>query len=879
MPLDRPRRPTKHTSCFLLALAALIPAGTSAQDTCELSLPNAAAAYEQGRFDAARDAVGECLKGRPRRAESVQAFALLVKIHLAVDDLPAAEAALAKLLDAEAEFEPDLFDPPRFVHLVSEARSRRQTPVVTSVSKSRESLLEAPATVVVVTAEEIERRGYLDLEAVLHDLPGLDFSKRAGASYANIYQRGYRSIETNRTLLLVDGVEDNDLASSTAWISRQLALSNIDRIEVIYGPASTMYGANAFAGVINVITKDPKAAEGRTLAFDGRIGAGSWDTRYLDATVGGRTSSGSLRWSLAARRYRSDDFDHLRAYEEWDYDPAFYDSVDYRAKSSLNVASPVAARAILDKYSPEVVSRYFDVVTNDEGEAVALNLNASGDARARQLDQLAFGQNVGGSPVQFSCPVDDWQIYGKLQISNFAFGVQHYRQEEASHVPLVDTFAATGRNGFLWTPEHTFLYVKYQGRFLEDKLSLTSFTQYKKHDLDGSDSANVFLSNYALGALGAADLIEEREPSWPATFSYRSNSQLRTELNAFYDHSERFSVVGGAELRFSSIGARNVSSSTPPASETGSVSDEIAGGNQIASRDLGAYAQASFRPWAKLKLVAGGRLDHNKIRETGGFGSVFNTRLAAVYRWRGLVFKGIYSEAFQDVPNFQRFETVPGVRELDNPDLAPEAVSNFELSAGWRPRQNLALELVSYWANYEGIVEEVSGVPCPEDLGCETTNQFQNVGRLDIRGIQATADWAHGDHRLAANYTYADPFDPGRGVRVGDIASHRVNLLGSLSLGRKLDLDLRLNWVAGRKTGRGTTVDRNPYDEIADYAVVHLAASYRRLLPGLDLQLVVNNLFDGEYFDPALRNPSGFPIAARVPQPGRTFFLRLRASR
>jgi outer membrane receptor protein involved in Fe transport len=83
----------------------------------------------------------------------------------------------------------------------------------------------------------------------------------------------------------------------------------------------------------------------------------------------------------------------------------------------------------------------------------------------------------------------------------------------------------------------------------------------------------------------------------------------------------------------------------------------------------------------------------------------------------------------------------------------------------------------------------------------------------------------------------------------------------------------------GRKTGKDTTVNRNPYDKIDDYAVVHLAASYRKILPGLDLQFVVNNLFDSEYFDPSLRNPSGFPIIARIPQPVRTYFLSLRVSR
>jgi outer membrane receptor protein involved in Fe transport len=90
---------------------------------------------------------------------------------------------------------------------------------------------------------------------------------------------------------------------------------------------------------------------------------------------------------------------------------------------------------------------------------------------------------------------------------------------------------------------------------------------------------------------------------------------------------------------------------------------------------------------------------------------------------------------------------------------------------------------------------------------------------------------------------------------------------------------MRLNWVLGRVTGKGTTVDRNPYTEIPDYAVLGGAVTYRRLVPGVDLQLSVENLFDSLYYDPSLRNPSGFPIAARIPQPGRTVYLQLRAAR
>jgi len=107
-----------------------------------------------------------------------------------------------------------------------------------------------------------------------------------------------------------------------------------------------------------------------------------------------------------------------------------------------------------------------------------------------------------------------------------------------------------------------------------------------------------------------------------------------------------------------------------------------------------------------------------------------------------------------------------------------------------------------------------------------------------------------------------------------------VNFLGGTRFfGDRLDTELRVNGVLGRKTGAGTTVGNNPFPKIADYFIVTTAVTYRRLVPGVDLQFSVENLFNQDYWDPSLRNPSGFPIAAQIPQPGTTAFLRLRVTR
>ncbi len=859
----------------VLVFVLLAPRPVAAQGTCEVFLKQATELFDSGRIPEARVAIDQCLQGN--RAEKSRALVIIAKIHLALDEVQAADATVARLLENDSEFQPDIFDPPRFVRLVTTVRSRRSAPTVTSVSKSKESLAEAPATVVVISGEEIARRGYTDLEAVLRDLPGFDFSRRAGPSYSNVYQRGYRSIETTRTMLLIDGVEDNDLASSTAWISRQFPLSNIDRIEVVYGPASTMYGANAFAGVINVITKESEqlVREGKLVGGDARVGA-TKSAGMVDATVAGQIGNGSLRWSLTARKWKGEDFEQLGNYADWDYNSAFYDSIDYTRLSGLNATTPAAVQAILSKYTPEQLAPNFTVVRDAQGNPIAINLTAAGADRARALDKSFYNDVIGG----YACPVDDWMISGKLSTSNLVFGFQTWRQSEAGGVPLIDTFAATGKNGFLWTPVHTSIFAKYSNRYLDGKLSASLFVQYKKHELDGTDSADVYLTNYQLGNLKIEDLVLAKAPYLSATYKYRSNDQLRTELNAFYEPSNTFNVVAGLELRYSSIGAKNVTSSTAPPEVTGTTPTGVAGGNQIASRDLGVFVQAAYRPLRGLKLVAGVRVDNNKIRESGGFGTVANPRLAAVYSWRDFTFKAIYSEAFQDAPNFQKYEQT-ATRLLDNPTLAPEKVKNFELSAGWNARENLTFQVVAYRATYQGIVEEVSGVPCTQVPGCTTTNQFQNVGGLEILGAQAEGQWSLGPYRVAANYTFSDPQDTVRDLRVGDIASHRFGLTGGARLFQdRVDASLRVNGAFGRQTGLGTTVNRNPHTKIQDYVIAAAALTYRNLLvTGLDLQLVVENLFNSTYYEPSLRNPSGFPIAPQMQQPGRTLVLRLRMTR
>ena len=108
------------------------------------------------------------------------------------------------------------------------------------------------------------------------------------------------------------------------------------------------------------------------------------------------------------------------------------------------------------------------------------------------------------------------------------------------------------------------------------------------------------------------------------------------------------------------------------------------GGEHFAVRDIGAFAQASYKPIRSLKLVGGWRVDndHVNVHRTRGYGTVFTPRLGIIYSPRGFVTKGIYAEAFKDPSNLEKFTTLPGVLDVPEQALQPERARNFELSVG-----------------------------------------------------------------------------------------------------------------------------------------------------------------------------------------------------
>ena len=145
----------------------------------------------------------------------------------------------------------------------------KEEETVSIASRYEQPISQAPANVYVITDEDIRHSGATDIPTVLRRVPGLDIMQVTGADF-NVSARGDNQLVANKMLVLVDGRSIYvDAQGLVFWKMLPVTLPEIKRIEVLKGPASSIYGFNAFDGIINIITKSPEEMKGTTLQFGG----------------------------------------------------------------------------------------------------------------------------------------------------------------------------------------------------------------------------------------------------------------------------------------------------------------------------------------------------------------------------------------------------------------------------------------------------------------------------------------------------------------------------------------------------------------------------------------------------------------------------------
>jgi outer membrane receptor for ferrienterochelin and colicin len=273
---------------------------------------------------------------------------------------------------------------------------------VVTASRSAQSPLDAPSSTSIITEQDIRLSGITKIPELLRRLAGVDIMETTG-SQTEVSIRGFNQRLSSRVLVLIDGRSVYvDLVGATFWGELPVGVEDIARIEVVRGPGSALYGADAFNGVINIITKAP--GEG-----DSGVNAGYGDHNAAHGTLWASGRDGDLGYRISAG---------------YDYEPRWSREVPQGAPEAL-LSTP-------DQTLSGRTVRFNAAVTRQLGKDVQLRLDGSYVESTNEI------LGVGAVNDQLLTAVTP-SLTASLKSKNFEARVfwNYYHGDEASNAAYV----------------------------------------------------------------------------------------------------------------------------------------------------------------------------------------------------------------------------------------------------------------------------------------------------------------------------------------------------------------------------------------------------------------------------------------------------------
>lgn len=256
-----------HLIIFLFSLALF---SAHAQDnTIRQLYSHAESDYEIGRVEQALDILEKNIDSFSGNLQQ-SAYRLMTLCLLSLDDYDRAEQCARSLLDSDPYYTPSSQDPQRFIDMIENIKLGL-TAKITTASSQAESLGEVPVPTTLITNEMIRNCGGQNLQEVLAAyVPGMNIIDCNDD--INIAMRGIYSNGQEKILIMLNGHRINSYTTNIAAPDFSINLDKIKQIEVLRGPASSLYGGVALTAVVNIITKQGADVDGTEL----RAGIGNY---------------------------------------------------------------------------------------------------------------------------------------------------------------------------------------------------------------------------------------------------------------------------------------------------------------------------------------------------------------------------------------------------------------------------------------------------------------------------------------------------------------------------------------------------------------------------------------------------------------------------
>ena len=241
-------------SLYLFIYIAILCVGTAhAQDDSRARnvYVQAERDFQTGRTEQARDSLMHHLKAFQGNLRQ-NALRLIALTYLENFDIKQTEQYAEMLLKQNPYYTVSSQDPPEFADIIGRIKAS-MTATVTTASSQAETIEEAPLPVTLITEEMIRDCGARDLRELLTNyVPGMVPNESVEPT---VIVRGAFSEAQDKILIMLNGHRLNDYSTNVGRMDYSMSLSKVKRIEVVRGPASSLYGGSAYAGVVNIITK------------------------------------------------------------------------------------------------------------------------------------------------------------------------------------------------------------------------------------------------------------------------------------------------------------------------------------------------------------------------------------------------------------------------------------------------------------------------------------------------------------------------------------------------------------------------------------------------------------------------------------------------
>jgi len=687
-------------------------------------------------------------------------------------------------------------------------------PFVSIATGTAVPLEKAPSVASLITASDIKAMGALTLDEALESVPGLHVIPSALNRLSPIFSfRGMYTGQNPQVLFLLNGNRlVGDLFGGGITHLARMNIENISRIEVVRGPGSAIYGADAYSGVVNIITKSAKEVNG----FNVGIRGGSNDTKNIWGQYGGAIGND---WELALNiEYSTRDSDSSRQISgdtQTAFDQLFGSSASLAPGHLEDRFEATSYNVHLNNHNWKVGLDGYIKRDSGLGAGAAQTLDKDGHD---DYDQYLF--TIGYQNKEW---LDNWKFESQLS---------YYYSKISPHLNVfpAGTILPVGNDGNIFTP----------------------------HNGDSCLTANIpqmgCITSFSDGLIGNPG-GKNKIPKFEVTGFYEgwNKHKLRFNLGVRKEEMETFSTqnFGPGVIDFETLGG-----ASNPTVVDGNLTSVTNTPHNYAPNVDRTVKYLSFQDIWEIDLdwtlTAGIRYD-----EYSDFGNTINPRVALVWTaTESLIAKLLYGEAFR-APNFSELHSQNNPIILGNDSLDPETIKTTELAIRYEVTPDITTGLNLYHYKAKDMIEFVANA--------DGTSTAQNDKNLTGKGFEIEASWEPNKIlKVSANYAYQSTKNDKTDKQIEYVPKKQFYLDARWKFKPDWELSSQLNWIADRERAEGDL-----RKDIGDYTLVNL--TLRRSNFGFgdgkknwEFAATIKNLFDENAFEPSDGSiPDDYPLNER----------------